>query len=154
MNVVYFALELKEDELIKSKDISNLIGTSEKNIKIQPMSSCKGNDRYFRWLTDLYLWTCKYWYGISEEKLTFIRIKGANNIHPFFMMKYSNQLRFSISADRISIFSKPMLIILKKASYESFLYFNRERINAIRPFIKNLETSYKILYLEKNPYKK
>jgi hypothetical protein len=152
MKVLYIALELGDGNIQDLNELSKLLGLPIKNIKVLTAKQCTGIDRHFLWLVDLYLWTCKYWYGLSQDRLTFIRIKGVDEMSPFFALRYCDQMRFAISAKSITIFDRFSLDTLMIARSFSTRLFNEKRIDAIRPFMKELEANYKILFLRNNPY--
>jgi len=154
MKVIYCVLELGEAESMDRKSVAFFANVPLSSVIIMNLAECtSGNRKRFAMLTDLYLWTCKYWYGTFEDKLTFVEIRGIDNLPMFFSLKYVDKIRFAIASEKLSIFSEVAMVIFKQATYQSMAHFNEKRIEAIAAFIPKLEESYRILWCERNPFR-
>jgi len=162
---VFVALEMG-DKIITVDETARLFGVPESNVLIHiwPNSirggRAKPKFKTFHTITDLYLWTCKFWYGLFWYKLTYIRVTGCDDLSLMFRLKYSERIRFAIYSDLASIIKPDQIDALEGARIVSTSLFNDSdtnnndggRIQGIKPFIPLLETSYKILFLTNNPF--
>ena len=151
MKTLFIALELG-NVILTEQEVADMFGVNLTAVKIKQMEKCFGVDRAFRRLTDIYIWTCKCWYGLYEGKLIFVRIKGVDKINLMFLLKYSSDLRFSVTSSTVGIFDKCTKNILEEACLESISNFNELRIEKIKPYIPKLEHAYEILFCTNNPY--
>jgi len=151
MKVVYCVLE--PDSQLSLKEIAKLAGLSLDKVKGKNLSACTaGNEKRFAQIADIYLWTCKYSYGIYSEKLAYIELRGATELPSLLMLKFSKQLRLSIYSDKLSIFDKKGAALLESAFRTSLNGFHQKRIDALREYVPKLEQYYKVLYHYNNPY--
>ena len=154
MKVVYCALELTENDKINEETVARISKVSRELVVVTNLSKCtSGNHKRFAMLADLYLWTCKYWYGIYHEKLTFVELKGVDSLPTLFSLQYAEKIKLAISAKKLSIFDAEGMDCLKQASWESTHHFKEERIEKISPYIPLLEKSYELLSCDNNPFK-
>lgn len=152
MKVIFCVLEIEEEKLPTCNEISDFFSVDPSLVKIKNLSKCTaGYEKRFAIIADLYLWTCKYWYGLFKEKLTYIEIRSASDLNILFQLKYSEHLRLAIASETLKIFGKDQLLLLNEAGYLSRTNFHEQRKNAINPFFKKLEKYYKILYLYDQP---
>ena len=153
MQAVFCVLELAEDESLAAETVAELCDVAVKDVKVKCLADCtRGYERSFGKLADIYLWTCKYWYGLYAEKLTFVEIRNLSEFGVFFLLQYAAQIRFRISVEKLSFFDKTGLEILNEASSRSHKHFDEKRLTAIRPYIPQLERYFKVLHLSHNPF--
>lgn len=154
MKVVYCALELRESDTINEEMIARVSKLSQDLVTVTNLSKCtSGNQKRFAMIADLYLWTCKYWYGTYRDKLTFVELKSVNSLPTLFSLQYAEKIKLAISAKKLSIFDSDGMDCLKQASWESTQHFKEERIEKISPYIPLLEKSYELLSCDNNPFK-
>ncbi len=154
MRVIYCALELSEDDDVSIKCIAKLCGVSSENIRVKGLDKCTaGNEKRFWKIADIYLWIGKYWYGLYENKLTFVEIRNFKRDPLQFHLAFSDQLRLAIKSPTLSNFNKHGLGILNDAALASLNFFNEERIEALRPYIPKLEKYFSIEALSSNPFR-
>lgn len=151
MKVVFCIIE--PDSPLSSNEIRKLSGLSSNSLRVKILSDCTaGNEKRCALISDIYLWTCKYWYGLYAEKLAYIELRGISEIPPLFMLKFSKQLRLAIYSEKLAIFDKEGVDLLRTASSVSAHYFKEERIEALKKYIPILENYYKVLYHYNNPF--
>lgn len=148
MKVLFCVLEIEEEKVPTCTEISDFFSVDPSLVKIKNLSKCTaGYEKRFAIIADLYLWTCKYWYGLFKEKLTYIEIRSVSDLNILFQLKYSEHLRLAIASETVKIFGKDEITLLEKANWESMSYFDKQRERAIKPFVKKLEKCYRLLYL-------
>ena len=153
MKVTYLILELSDADNVDPSDLARLAGVDEDAVVVKNLSQCtSGYLKQFATLVDLYIWTNKYWYGTYYKKLTFVEIRGISTLPLTIMMKHSAVLRLAIASTKLKIFNQTELSKLREASTVSMAYFNDERIQKLRPLVKQLEHAFSILYIERNPF--
>lgn len=153
MKVVYCVFELGETEVPSKADVARLSRLSENDVAVKGLGDCtSGNHKRFALVADLYLWTNKYWYGTFKDKLTFVELRGVEEIPPLFQMKYSAELRLALYSKNLSIFDKDGMIALRHASHISAAYFKAERISQLSKVIGEVEPYYDLLYVSNNPF--
>jgi hypothetical protein len=153
MKAIFYVLELAENESISEKNIAMLCNADIDDVKIKKLDKCSsGYEKKISQIADLYLWTCKYWYGLYADKLTFIELRNQSEPGILFSMKYSQNIKIAISVEKLSFIDKEGLDLLNKASSHSIEFFNKKRIKAIRPYISKLQKYFKIYNLYKNPF--
>ena len=151
MKTLFVALELGDSD-ISIQETADMFGVRASDVRIMPMSQCTGSDRAFAQITDIYLWTCKYSYGLYVGKLTFLRIKGTDELNTFFRLKHSTSIRFALTSNHVGIVTKEQKQKLNAAAHASIAHFYGERIQAIRPFLPFFADAYKILFCKKDPF--
>lgn len=151
MKTLFMALELGDD-VLTNEEVANFFNVNVKAVTVRMMNKCIGVHRTFRNLTDIYLWTCKYWYGLYEGKLTYVRIKGVDDINSFFSIKYAQSFRFAVVADTVKMFSDKEINFFADAIVISYSKFDEERVMKLKPLVKKFQHSYKILFCANNPY--
>jgi hypothetical protein len=148
MKVIFCVLEIEKEKVPTSTEVSDFFSIDSSLVKVKNLSTCtSGYEKRFAIIADLYLWTCKYWYGLYDEKLTYIEIRTASDLNLLFQLKYAEHIRLVIASETLKIFDENEMILLRKASHLSCNNFNKKREKAIKPFIKKLESCYRILYL-------
>jgi hypothetical protein len=148
MKVIFCILEIEEEKVPTCTEISDFFSVDLSLVKVKKLSKCTaGYEKRLAIIADLYLWTCKYWYGLFQEKLTYIEIRTASELNLFFQIKYAEHLRLAIASETLKIFDQNEMILLKEANWECFSNFNKKREKAIKPFVKKLERCYRLLYL-------
>jgi len=153
MKAIFFALELSDSETLTAERVAELSSVPVEDVKVKSLSECKkGYEKSFAQIADLYLWTCKYWYGIYKDKLTFLEIRNQSELGVFFLLQYSEQIKLAISVEKLSFLDPIGKEVLEAASYQSHLHFHEERINAIRPYVPQIERYYRILKISNNPF--
>jgi hypothetical protein len=154
MKVVYCALELNEADEISVETVARISKLNQDVIEIRNLSKCtSGNRKRFAMLADLYLWTCKRWYGTYAENLIFVEFRGAESLPTLFNLQYSENIRIAISAKKLAIVDGDEVKTLKEASIASMSHFNEQRIDKIAPYISTLEKSYELLSCPNNPFR-
>ena len=154
MKVVYCALELNEGSKISVTTVARISKLKQEAIEIRNLSKCtSGNRKRFAMLADLYIWTCKYWYGTFADKLTFVELRGADSLPTLFNLQYSESIRIAISARKLAIFDNDDVKTLQEASIASTSHFNEQRIAKVAPYMPKLEKSYELLICPNNPFR-
>lgn len=153
MNVVYCVLELTEADVIDVDSVSRITKVARESVTVINLSKCtNGNRKRFAMLADLYIWTCKYWYGTHKEKLTFVELRGIDSLPSLFSMRFSEKIRLAIAANKLSIFDSGEMKILKEASAKSLSNFDERRVEEIALYMPLLEKSFKLLSCPRNPF--
>ena len=144
---------LSDSETLTVEKVAELSSVPVEDVKVKSLAKCtRGYEKSFAQIADLYLWTCKYWYGIFENKLTFVEIRNQSELGVFFLLQFSEQIKLAISVKKLSFLDHTGINILKAASDESFRHFNDERIEAVRPYVPQIEHYYRILKVFNNPF--
>ena len=153
MKVVYCVLELGKGAVPSVSDVAKLSGLTESDVTIKGLADCtSGNHKRFALVADLYLWTCKLWYGLSQDKLTFVELRGVEEVPPLFQLKYSAELRLAVHSKQLSIFDADGMAALRRVSHVSASHFNEERIAKLSEIIGVVEPYYDLLYVSNNPF--
>ena len=153
MKVVYCVLELGAGGMPSVCSIAKLSGLAEQDVKIKCLAACKaGNHKRFASVADLYLWTSKFWYGTFEDRLTFVELRGLEELPSLFQLKYSRELRLAIYSKKLSIFDANGMAALDRARFVSLQYFHEERIAKLSEVIGEVEPYYDLLYVSNNPF--
>ena len=148
MKVIFCVLEIEEEKVPTCTEISDFFSVDVSLVKVKNLSKCTaGYEKRLAIIADLYLWTCKYWYGLFRGKLTYIEIRTASELNFFFQLKYAEHLRLVVASETLKIFDDNEMILLRKAINLSWRNFDKKREKAIKPFIKKLESCYRILHL-------
>jgi hypothetical protein len=153
MKVLYCVLQLDGAEIITEAEVAALANVKPDSVVVKNLSKCTaGNHRHFGIVADLYIWTCKYWYGTYRTKLTFVEIRGLGEAPLFLILKYAEKMRLVIASPKLSIFDSAGLKQLKVAEHLSKTEFNAERISNLKPIIPALESYYDLLFIRDNPF--
>ena len=150
MKCIFIAIQLYDGETISLSELSLMFNAPINRIKICPLRECKGNERAFKYLADYYLWTNRYYQGIHESKLTFIRIKGAEKISDSFSLKYSNSIKLALISDTVEIIKMPNDLLTKEIHTISRENTGEDREEKLKKYSAILESHYKIIRLVKN----
>ena len=159
MKTTFIALQLDPGK-ITQHEIANLFNVADEAVTVDWINHSVltqhwkygGTFRNFRRLTDIYVWTSKYWYGLYEEKLAFVRIIGVDKLSTFFAMKYLDVTRFAVATERVSIFDKTIQKSLDDVWKISLNDFDQKRIKAILPHLPKLTPYFNLLYHYNNPF--
>lgn len=150
---IFIAIETDKLGVDDEEALAQLFSVKTEFVKVMSMEKCRSKNYSFYVLCDLYLWICKYWYGIYYEKLTVVRVGNIDELSVFFKIKYGDLLRFAISSKTMAIFDKEQKIVLKEAEKISVENFDEERINNLKPYIEKLQAAFSIIFINDNPYK-
>jgi len=148
---IYMAIESDNIEDIQTSLITSG-RLSHEQIIIASGDCQKNSFKIFKLIANLYIWTDKYWYGTYYKKLIYVRLKNVPEIPIFFKINYESQIRLSIKSKFAYILKDIDSNLLKQADKESKNHFNEQRIIAITPFMKKIETRWQLLISNKNPY--
>jgi len=153
MKAIFCVFELSDQDIPSVEYVSQLTGMPAAKIKVKDLLLCSaGYERNFLKIADLYLWTFKYRNGFPNDRPIFIELRGISEIPLLLRTTYSDQLRFSISAETLKIFDKDGKLALDRASRSASRFIFEERIDSIKPYISELEQYYRLLYVHKNPF--
>jgi hypothetical protein len=152
MTYLFIAIESIDIDKIKN-DLIKLTNTNENKIIIAKAHTETSKLRQFNMISDLYIWTCKYWHGTYYENLTYIRIENEANSLFLFFLKYNKEIRLCIESKNAEITKNEDYELLKKTSQNSIHNFDKQRITAIMPGLSRLEKKkWKLLISNGNPY--
>jgi hypothetical protein len=147
---IFLAIEDVDTQSIL-KDLLTLDGLAKEQVAICQAETEKKKFKNFNLIADLYIWTSKYWYGTYFEKLTYVRLRGVEQLPLMFLMKYGNKIRLGIRSRFAYIVKEKDCDYLKKTWQKSHRNFDQKRLNDISPSMINLEKNWDLLISNGNP---